>query len=87
MTKIDDKNMNEVNGGSWVISEKEGKAAGLTLVNDDGSPGSWGTLWNTGNYYFQGQELAQYEASAVVRFYNNKGRPPKNLEEALESNG
>lgn len=87
MTKIDEKNLNEVSGGSWVISEETGKAAGLTLVNDDGSEGSWGTLWNTGNYYFQGKELARYEAIAVVNFYSTFGRPPKTLEEALERNG
>lgn len=87
MTAMDEKNLNEVNGGSWVISEEEGKAAGLTLVNDDGTPGSWGTLWNSGNYKFQGKELAQYEAVAVVRFYNRKGRQPETLEEALEYTG
>lgn len=41
MTKMNEKDMQEVNGGSWVIPEEDGKAAGLTLVNDDGSPGSW----------------------------------------------
>ena len=84
MTKMDEKHLQEVNGGSWVISEEDGKAAGLTLVNDDGSPGSWGTFYNNGNYHFQGKELAQYEAIAVVHFYADFGRAPKTLEEALE---
>ena len=72
------------NGGSWVIPEEDGKAAGLTLINDDGSPGSWGTFYNSGNYHFQGKELAQYETIAVVHFYTDFGRAPKTLEEALE---
>ena len=84
MTKINEKDMQEVNGGSWVIPEEEGKAAGLTLINDDGSPGSWGTFYNSGNYYFQGKKLAQYEAIAVLHFYTDFGRAPKTLEEALE---
>ena len=69
MTKMNEKDMQEVNGGSWVIPEEEGKAAGLTLINDDGSPGSWGTFYNSGNY---------------LHFYTDFGRAPKTLEEALE---
>ncbi len=84
MTKMNEKDMQKVNGGSWVIPEEDGKAAGLTLVNDDGSPGSWGTFYNSGNYQFQGKELAQYEAIAVLHFYTYFGRAPKTLEEALE---
>ena len=51
MSNIKEEDLKNVNGGSWFISEEDGKKAGLTLQSEDKTPGSWAYLCNSGDYY------------------------------------
>ena len=55
---MNEEELDQVAGGSWLITEKEAKMAGLTLKKEDGSPGSFGYLWNTGDYYWNGEKIS-----------------------------
>ena len=84
MSDIKEEDLKNVNGGSWFISEEDGKKAGLTLQNEDKAPGSWGYLYNSGDYYWKGQKVSMTEANAIVHFTNDRGYQPDTLEEALK---
>ncbi|MBR0417670.1 MAG: hypothetical protein IJI66_00705 [Erysipelotrichaceae bacterium] len=55
--KLNIEDMKDVNGGSIWVSEDRAKAIGVELRNEDGTPGEFGYLWNSGDYYFNGQKL------------------------------
>jgi hypothetical protein len=82
--KIADSSMTDVSGGSWMITEDTGKEAGLSLRNPDGTPGEWGYLWNSGDYYWRGNKLTNDEAYAITQFYECFGKQPKNVKEAVQ---
>lgn len=82
--KVKDEALQEVNGGSWYITEEDGRAAGLELRKIDGSPGSWGYLYNTGDYYWRGHYLELNEANAIVHFTKDYGRQPNSIKEAVD---
>ena len=84
MSNIKEEDLKNVNGGSWFISEEDGKKAGFTLQNEDKTPGSWGYLYNSGDYYWKGQKVSMTEANAIVHFTNDRGYQPDTLEEALK---
>ena len=73
MSNIKEEDLKNVNGGSWFISEEDGKKAGLTLQSEDKTPGSWGYLYNSGDYYWKGQKVSMTEANAIVHFTNDRG--------------
>ena len=75
--------LEQVNGGSWFITENEGRRAGLSLRNDDGTEGSWGNIWNTGNYWWHGREVTRHEANCIARFTTAHGHQPISAEEAV----
>ena len=81
---LDDKQLKDVDGGSWYITEEDGRAAGLELRNIDGTAGSWGYLWNSGDYYWRGKALDITEANAIVMFTKDMGRQPDSIEEATD---
>ena len=88
MTKtINDEKIQNVNGGSWYITEKDGKNAGLELRKENGDPGSWGYLYNEGDYYWKGKKITQGEANCLVHYYNDYHSQPETLEEAVERYG
>ena len=35
--------------------------------------GSWGYLYNSGDYYWKGQKVSMTEANAIVHFTNDRG--------------
>ena len=72
-----------VSGGSWKVPESTGKAAGLSLRKENGAPGEWGYLWNTGDYYWRGKKVDDFEAYAIVKFYVDHGREPWDIKEAV----
>lgn len=82
--KVKDEALQEVNGGSWYITEEDGRAAGLELRNIDGSPGSWGYMYNSGDYYWRGHYLELSEANAIVHFTKDMGRQPNSIKEAVD---
>ena len=64
------------------VREKPAKAAGIYLLKKDGTPGSWGNLWNTGDYYWRGEKINYYQANRIIDFHEKHGRQPNNLKEA-----
>lgn len=82
---LKDEQLDGVAGGSWFIGQEEGEAAGLYLLKSDGSPGEWGNLWNTGDYYFNGHKLNGKEATACVNFYKAYGRRPESYDALIKS--
>ncbi|MBE8949027.1 MAG: hypothetical protein SR3Q1_00280 [Quinella sp. 3Q1] len=79
---IDDE-LEQVAGGSFRVSEDNAKKAGIYLLKEDGTPGEWGNLWNTGDYYFGEEKITQSAARCIVTFYNSKGRRSYNSTEAV----
>ena len=82
LEKLTDEELDKVAGDSWLITEKEAKMAGLTLKKEDGSPGSFGYLWNTGDYYWKGKKISLTDAYDVTYFVKWNGRQPRSIEEA-----
>lgn len=75
---------NTADGRQWHITETEAKSAGLSLIQDDGSAGAWGHLWNTGRYVFQGKTVTLAEARALLKFAQKEKRPAHSLGEAMD---
>lgn len=82
--KLSTEALEEVNGGSMWIREEEAKKCGIELRKEDGTPGEWGYLWNTGDYYFKGRKLSQNETARLLDYYEAKGRPAESVEECME---
>ena len=82
--KIESENLENVSGGSMWIREEKAKACGIELLNEDGTPGEWGYLYNTGDYYLNGRKLTQYETARLLDFYEVNGYPAKSVEECEE---
>ena len=82
LEKLSDEELEGVAGGSWYITEEQAQKAGLTLKKEDGSPGSFGYLWNTGDYYWNGEKLSPSDAYDVIYFVKWNGRQPGSIEEA-----
>ena len=82
LEKLSDEELEGVAGGSWYITEEQAQKAGLTLKKEDGSPGSFGYLWNTGDYYWNGQKISWTDAGYVSNFTEWNGRQPSSIDEA-----
>ena len=83
--KLNDAQLDAVSGGSWKITEAEAAMAGLTLRNEDGTAGEFGYLWNSGDYYWNGQKVDPNQAEAIVVFVKKNGYRPKTVEEAVNA--
>ena len=82
LEKLTDEELDQVAGGSWFITEEQAKKSGLTLKKEDGSPGSFGYLWNTGDYYWNGKKLSLTDAGVVLNFVRRNGKQPSSIDEA-----
>ena len=82
LEKLSDAELDKVAGGSWYITEESAKMAGIKLLKEDGSPGSFGYLWNTGDYYWKGQKISSGDAYDVIFFVNSNGYQPDSIREA-----
>ena len=82
--KLSAEALEGVNGGSMWIPEDDAKNCGIELRNEDGTPGEWGYLWNSGDYYFKGRKLTQNETARLLDFYARTGRPAESVEECME---
>ena len=81
---IDSQDLENVSGGSMWIREEKAKACGIELLNEDGTPGEWGYLYNTGDYYLNGRKLTQNQTARLLDFYEANGYPAKTVEECQE---
>lgn len=82
LEKLTDEELDQVAGGSWYITEEQAQKSGLTLKKEDGSPGSFGYLWNTGDYYWNGEKIKWTDARVIEYFVRSNGRQPSSLDEA-----
>ena len=69
------------------LTEENAKKAGLTLKKEDGSPGSFGVFWNTGDYYWRGQKISNQDAWNIDFFTRKKGYQPDSIKEAKKFRG
>ena len=79
---LSDEELDKVAGGSWYISEKEAKMAGIKLLKEDGSPGSFGYIWNTGDYYWNGKQISSSDAHDIIYFVKTNDYQPRSIQEA-----
>ena len=84
LEKLSDEELEKIAGGSWMVYEKPAKAAGIYLLKDDDTPGEWGWLYNTGNYYWRGQKINHFMANRIIEFNKKYGHQPNSVEEAYE---
>ena len=82
LEKLSDDELEQVAGGSLQLTEEDAKKAGLTLKKEDGSPGSFGVFWNTGDYYWRGQKISNQDAWNIDYFTRKKGYQPDNIRQA-----
>ena len=76
--------LNMVAGGSIFHTEAEVTAAGIELWEVYGEKrGEFGYIYNTGDYYFKGRELGDYEVSALEHYTKTKGVVAPSVEEAV----
>lgn len=83
LEKLSDNELEQVAGGSWLLPERKAEKAGITLINDDGTPGSFGYFCNTGNYYWRGKKISDKEAYSIAAFVDHYGYQPEKIEEAV----
>ena len=81
---VKEEQIEQVNGGSWRVTEFKAREIGLELRNPDGTPGDFGYFWNDGDYYFKGQKLTDMQVMDLINFYDAKDRPAIDLDEAWE---
>ena len=81
---MSDDELEQVAGGSMRVTEENAKIAGVKLLKEDGSPGSFGVFWNTGDYYWHHQKISNEDIQCIKNFVNRKGYQPNNLREAKE---
>jgi hypothetical protein len=82
--EIKPENLEKVAGGSIARPESRIREAGIDLIKEDGTPGEFGYLWNTGDYYFQGKKLNDEEISVLICYASRHGQPAPSLEFAIE---
>ena len=82
LEQLSDDELEQVAGGSIRVPEELAKKAGLTLVNEDGSPGEFGYFCNTGDYYWRGNKISDEDAHNIIHFVrSNNGKVPNSIEE------
>ena len=79
---LSDDELEQVAGGSIRVTEENAKIAGVKLLKEDGSPGSFGVFWNTGDYYWRGQKISNQDAWNIDYFTRKKGYQPDNIRQA-----
>lgn len=74
--------LDNVSGGSIAYPEEKVKKAGVYLQYEDGTPGSFGYLWNSGNYYFKGREISETDLELLIYYSEKYGFPAPSVQEA-----
>ena len=83
--ELEQEELEQADGGSFVRPEAKIRAAGIDLLKEDGTPGEFGYLWNTGDYYFQGEELSDNAVNALIQYQKEHGVIAPSLQVALDS--
>ena len=83
--ELEQEELEQASGGSIFYIESVIRGAGIDLLKEDGTPGEFGYLWNTGDYYFQGQKIDSKDIKALVQFRKNHGAPAPSLKAAWDS--
>ena len=77
--------LEQASGGSIFYIESVIRGAGIDLLKEDGTPGEFGYIWNTGDYYFQGKKIDSLDIKALLQYKDNHGAPAPSLQEAWDS--
>jgi hypothetical protein len=82
--EVKPEELEKVAGGSIERPEKHIREAGIDLIKEDGTPGEFGYLWNTGDYYFQGKKLNDKEIDVLIDYGLLHNHPAPSLKVAIE---
>lgn len=82
--KVSLEELKDVSGGSLRYTERLLRQAGIYMQHEDGTPGSFGILWNSGDYYFQGKKLTEEEIDKLIYYGCVHGCPAASLQDAIE---
>ena len=77
--------LEQASGGSIFNIESVIRGAGIDLLKEDGTPGEFGYIWNTGDYYFQGEKIDSLDIKALTQYKKNHGSPAPSLKAAWDS--
>jgi hypothetical protein len=77
--------LEQASGGSIFYIESVIRGAGIDLLKEDGTPGEFGYIWNTGDYYFQGKKIDSLDIKALTQYKENHGTPAPSLKAAWDS--
>lgn len=80
--ELNTNDLEQVSGGSIFNRESSIRDAGIELRNEDGTPGSFGIFYNSGDYYFQNQKIDQKDVDALEKYYEKFGTVAPSLAEA-----
>ena len=80
--EINTNEMENVSGGSIFNREASIREAGIELLKEDGTPGSFGNLWNTGDYYFKKKKIGQGDINVLEKYREVHGEVAPSLKAA-----
>jgi len=82
---LEQEELEQASGGSIFNIESVIRGAGIDLLREDGTPGEFGYIWNTGDYYFQGKKIDSKDIKALTQYKQNHGEPAPSLKAAWDS--
>ena len=80
--EMNKEQLDQVAGGSFVYPEDKVKKAGVYMQYADGTPGSFGYIWNSGDYYFKGKKITEEQLDCLIEFSERYGFPAPTYEDA-----
>ncbi len=81
--ELNQNDMEQASGGSLFNREDSIRNAGIELWKEYGKvPGEFGNIWNTGDYYFNGQKIGQGDVNVLEKYYDKYHEVAPSLEEA-----
>ena len=83
--ELEQEELEQASGGSIFNIESVIRGAGIDLLMEDGTPGEFGYIWNTGDYYFQGKKIDSLDIKALTQYKENHGTPAPSLKAAWDS--
>ena len=81
--ELNAEELEEASGGSIFNRESSIRGAGIELWEEYGkTPGSFGNLWNSGDYYFKGQKIDLGDVNILEFYHDGTGEVAPSLKEA-----
>lgn len=81
--ELNAEELEKASGGSIFNRESSIRDAGIELWEEYGkTPGSFGYLWNSGDYYFKGQKIDLGDVNILEFYRNGTGEVAPSLKEA-----